>query len=153
MHAPRILLLLLLPVALALSAAAAQAPVGSGREDEGYSGPSLIRIEEGVIIDENAVRTAREVASHSTGTPLWTNPPGFDRDVFTFARVLFKSAGRPGDSTRFVYGRGPNLGWWVDIPDADLNFSYRLQQMTSIRTNPDGRVIRLTDPDLPDYPF
>jgi hypothetical protein len=41
----------------------------------------------------------------------------------------------------------------VDFPDADLNFSYRLQQLTSIRVNPDGRVLKLTDPELGNYPF
>jgi hypothetical protein len=41
----------------------------------------------------------------------------------------------------------------VDFPDADLNFSLRLQQMTSIRTDPDGRVLKLTDPNLSHYPF
>ena len=32
-------------------------------------------------------KTAREVESHSTGTPMWTNAPGFEKDVFTFARI------------------------------------------------------------------
>src|SRR5205085_2664127 len=36
---------------------------------------------------------------------------------------------------------------------SDLNFSYRLQELTSIRVDPEGRVLRLTDPDLFDYPF
>jgi hypothetical protein len=122
---------------------------------------SLIRIEGGVIIDEDAVRTARETVTHSTGTPEWTNRVGFEKDVFTFTRVVFKnsirtSAGYDGrqvylDRSRF--GVGPRFGWWVDFPDADLNFSYRLQQMTSVRTDPDGRVIRLADPTLTDYPL
>ena len=29
-------------------------------------------------------RTAREIESHSTGTPNWTNEPGFEKDAFTF---------------------------------------------------------------------
>ena len=41
----------------------------------------------------------------------------------------------------------------TDYPDSDLNFSYRLQQMTSMRVDPDGRVLDLTDPDLVNYPF
>ena len=91
------------------------------------------------------VRTAREVPSHSTGTPEWKNPPGFSRDTFTFARV------------RYHRGSGRRLGAWsgwsTDFPDSDLNFSYRLQQMTSLKVDPDARVLRLTDPDLVDYPF
>ena len=41
----------------------------------------------------------------------------------------------------------------MDFPDADLNLSYRLQQLTSIRTDPDGRVLRFTEPELHQYPF
>ncbi|MBL9137527.1 MAG: DUF4159 domain-containing protein [Verrucomicrobiales bacterium] len=109
----------------------------------------FIRIEDGGTIDEANVRTARETSSHSTETPNWTNAPGFERDVFTFARLIFQSD--PGPSPR--RGFGPRLGWWVDYPDADLNLSWRLQQLTSLRTDPDGRVLKLTDPDLHDFPL
>jgi len=99
------------------------------------------------VVDEDTVRTARETIAHSTDTPTWTNPPGFGPDVFTFARVIFQSDPAPG------WGRGRQLGWWVDYPDADLNLSYRLQQLTSIRTDPEARVLKLTDPALFDYPL
>ena len=108
-----------------------------------------IRIEGGLIINEDEVRTARETAPHSAETPEWTNPPEFKNDVFTFARVIFqsdRSGGRGG-------GFGRHLGWWVDYPDADLNFSYRLQQLTTIRTDPDARVLKLTDRDIFRYPL
>jgi hypothetical protein len=149
--APRFFAALLTVVTFA--SARAQTTTGGGREDAWSGGGSLIRMEGGTVIDEDAVKTAREVASHSTGTPEWTNPPGFEKDVFTLARVMFKSADLSGKFIRYGWGRGPRLGWWVDFPDADLNFSYRLQQLTSIRTNPDGKVIRLADPDLLDYPL
>lgn len=109
----------------------------------------FIRIEDGGTIDEANVRTARETASHSTHTPEWSNPPRFEHDVFTFARLIFETD--PTASAR--RGLGPRLGWWVDYPDADLNLSWRLQELTSIRTDPDCRVLRLTDPDLPNYPL
>ena len=83
------------------------------------------------------------------GTPTWENPAGFEKDVFTFARAIFKV----GPNTAPGYGRGRRLGWWVDFPDADLNLSYRLQQMTSMRTDPEGRVLKLSNPDLHNYPF
>src|SRR5882724_3821036 len=68
-------------------------------------------------------RTAREVASHSTGTPNWTNPRGFERDVFTFVRVK-------RNRREFGYGGyGGGGPWTTDAPDSDLNLSYRLQQM------------------------
>ncbi|MSU64908.1 MAG: DUF4159 domain-containing protein [Opitutus sp.] len=110
---------------------------------------SLISTEGSGVIDEDTVRTARETVSHSTGTPNWTNPRGFEKDVFTFARVIFKSGATAGMRNGF----GRRLGWWVDYPDADLNFSYRLQQMTSTRVDPDARVIKLSDPELFDFPL
>jgi hypothetical protein len=117
--------------------------------NENDLGGSLVRTEGSGVVDEDLVRTAREVASHSTGTPNWTNPRGFEKDVFTFARAIFKV----GPNSAIGYGRGKRLGWWVDFPDADLNLSYRLQQMTSMRTDPNGRVLKLNNPELHNYPF
>ena len=102
---------------------------------------------EGGYISED-VRTAREVPQRSTETPMWTNPKAFERDVFTFARLRYTSGGFDG----FGFGRGGSR-WNTDTPDSDLNLSYRLQQMTSMKVSPDGRYLRLTDPDLADYPF
>ena len=89
-------------------------------------------------------RTAREVPSHSTGTPNWTNAPGFEKDVFTFARIR-------RDEEHYTSASAGS--WWTDFPDSDLNLSFRIQQMTSIRVDPDGRVLNLTDKDLFDYPW
>ncbi len=41
----------------------------------------------------------------------------------------------------------------TDWPDSDLNFSFRLQQLTSLKVNPDPISLQLTDPKLFDYPF
>jgi hypothetical protein len=99
---------------------------------------------EGGWIDES-VKTARQVPSHSTGTPEWENPKAFGTDVFTFARVRYTSVGN---------GRMRRGGSWnTDTPDSDLNLSYRLQQMTSLKVSPDGRFIRLTDAELYTYPW
>lgn len=87
-------------------------------------------------------RTAREIPSHSTGTPIWENPRDFEKDVFTFTRIRYSRGG---------FGRGG--GWATDLPDADLNLSFRLQQMTSMRVDPNGRIVELTDPELADFPF
>jgi len=108
---------------------------------------NFVRIEGGLVVNEDNLRTARETDTHSTGTPEWTNPPGFENDVFTFTRVIFKSDSNPDSD----WGRWRRLGWWVDYPDADLNFSHRLQQLTSIKTDPDARVLKLSDPDLHHY--
>lgn len=76
------------------------------------------------------------------GTPDWKLDEKFKSDVFTFCRIRYSSYG----------GRRGNA-WYTDYPDAEINFSYRLQQLTSLHTHPDGVVIELTDPTLFDYPF
>jgi hypothetical protein len=120
---------------------AAQFRFGQGAW-RGDTGP-MVQTEGDEWVNEDTVRTARETAPHSVDLPVWTNPPGFSQDVFVFTRIIFKS--QPG---------GPSwLGWINDYPDADLNLSARLQQLTSLRTDPDCRVLKLTDPALADYPF
>jgi len=131
------------------------------------------RLEGGGTVNEDTVRTARETLLHSVPLPDWTNPLGFENDVFTFTRVIFRSdASKPverGGGGGGGFGRGfrggggggfsgggggrGGLGWAVDYPDADLNLSYRLQQLTSLRMDPDARVLKLTNPDLAHYPF
>jgi hypothetical protein len=97
------------------------------------------------ISEASTARTAREFASNSQETPRWTNAPGLERDVFTFVRVRYQ---------RDPYGpRRRSGGWTTDLPDSDLNLSYRLQQMTSIKVDPDGRILNLTDPELFEFPF
>jgi hypothetical protein len=124
-------------------------PGGLGGGFGGGGGP-FVRIEGGASVNQDTVRTARETATHSVGLPNWTIPPGFKADTFTFARLVFRSTNRRGGS--FATGGG-RLGWWIDYPDADLNLSARLQQLTSLKVDPDCRVVRLTDPDLGRYPF
>jgi hypothetical protein len=132
-------------------------------------GGSLVRMEGGGYVDEDTVRTARETVSHSVTLPEWKNPRGFEKDVFTFARIIFWSdparpaerggfgggpGGGPGGGRGFGGGfGGGRLGWVIDYPDADLNFSHRLQQLTSMKVDPDARVLKLTHADLPNYPF
>jgi hypothetical protein len=81
-------------------------------------------------------------------TPTWTNTPGFDKDVFTFVRVVYSTHGRG----RRGWGGGGHR-WTTDYPDADLNLSYRLQQMTAMKVSPIGRTIKITEPELFRYPF
>ena len=68
-------------------------------------------------MDERTVRTAREVISHSTDMVNWTNEPGFDRDVFTFAPVIY-SFGLAGSNPRISPTSSP-WGWIRDFPDSD----------------------------------
>lgn len=74
------------------------------------------------------------------GVPMWKNENADPDDVFTFVRIQYSS----------YRGR---YRWDTDYPDADLNFSYRLQQLTAIKADPKGKILRLTDKELFKYPF
>jgi hypothetical protein len=65
-------------------------------------------------------RTAREIPSGSTGTPVWTNTHGFEKDVFTFARVRCdRSQNDPWDGGR----AGQRLESFLAATTDDLNES------------------------------
>jgi hypothetical protein len=78
--------------------------------------------------------------SNRGGVPTWEVDPRFKSDVFTFVRIQFDSWGR-------------RWSWDTDYPDSDFNFSYRLQQLTSLKVDPNAKILRLTDDELFDYPF
>lgn len=77
------------------------------------------------------------------GVPEWKNDEQFKSDVFTFVRIRYESTG----------GRGRGGNWSTDYPDSDLNFSFRLHQLTSLEVDPNGKILELTDDELFDYPF
>jgi len=89
-------------------------------------------------------RPSQGLPADRSGVPAWKVEERFKSDVFTFVRVEY-------DSHR-GYGRWGG-GWATDWPDSELNFSYRLQQLTSLKVNPEPITRRLTDEDLFDYPF
>lgn len=80
------------------------------------------------------------------GVPNWEVDQNLPNDVFTFARVKYTSA----KSRRRI---GGTERWSIDWPDAELNLSYRLKEMTSLKVHPDGTVVELDSPELFDYPF
>lgn len=94
------------------------------------------------------IRTARDIPSEGEPPPVWTNAPAFKKDTFAFARIRYSNNGGP----RYARNSGAGL-WFIDFPDADLNLSWRLSQMTSLKVDPNGVVIDITDPALFDYPF
>lgn len=73
------------------------------------------------------------------GVPEWSLEDEFKGDVFTFARVQYDS------------GRWDK--WRTDFPDSDLNFSFRLQQLTSIKVDPNPITVTLDDPRIFEHPF
>ena len=75
------------------------------------------------------------------GVPDWEVDEEFPEDVFTFVRVRY-------NDYRGGWGK-----WATDWPDSDLNFSFRLQQLTALRVTPTPVIIDLMDPAIFDYPF
>jgi hypothetical protein len=71
------------------------------------------------------------------GVAKWANDPRFPDDTFRFVRL------KPENHYR----------WATDYPDSDLNFSFRLQQMTSMRVNPEPLVVSILDPKMRECPF
>ena len=104
-----------------------------------------------------AQRYSNRQYSNRRGVPDWESDKAFSHDVFTFVRIRYSSGYGRGEY-RGRYGRGYGRGfsggnWATDYPDSDLNFSFRLHQLTSMEVNPDGVVLELTNPELFNYPF
>ncbi|HIG30533.1 MAG TPA: DUF4159 domain-containing protein [Verrucomicrobiales bacterium] len=87
----------------------------------------------------------REGGYDRGGVPEWDDDNELPNDKFTFARIMYSNSSSG-------WGRG-GRSWRTDFPDADLNFSFRLEQLTAIKTDKDGVTISLTDPALFNYPF
>ena len=81
-------------------------------------------------------------------SPRFANESSFDGS-FNFCRLYFTSA------RRYPSGQG----WWTDYPDADLNFSIRLSELTKTHVGrrvdgaPNHLVVRATDEALFQCPF
>jgi Domain of unknown function (DUF4159) len=89
-----------------------------------------------------------DTTQNRNGVPTWENDPEFPTDVFTFVRIQYDSVGR-----RAGWGGGWGGAWATDFPDSDLNLSFRLQELTTLKVDPYGKILRLTDDELFDYPF
>jgi hypothetical protein len=88
---------------------------------------------------------SRGPSGDRSGVPNWELDRELPRDVFTFVRIRYSSTGG--------YGYRGDRRWAIDYPDAEINLSWRLHQMTSMKVHPDGIVLELTDPELFNYPF
>ncbi len=80
--------------------------------------------------------------------PRFPTATSFDGS-YNFCRGMY-------ESDRREYG---GQGWWTDYPDADINFSIRLSELTKTRVSrrpsgePNHLVVRLTDDALFDCPM
>jgi hypothetical protein len=110
--------------------------------------PFALAIISGVCLGQRYRRMAPgAIPEDRRGVPDWKVDERFKKDVFTFVRVEYDSGWGGGGR------RGWGGGWATDWPDSDLNFSFRLQQLTSLKVNPEPIWMRLTDERLFDYPF
>jgi hypothetical protein len=106
-----------------------------------------------------ARRYSRRGYSERREVPNWSINKEFSDDIFTFVRIQYSSGygdwGYGGGYGRRSRGRRFRGGgsWATDWPDSDLNFSFRLQQLTSMQVHPEGVILELTDPELFNYPF
>jgi hypothetical protein len=94
-------------------------------------------------------KTAREADDPAKPTPTWPADGEFKNDAFVFARLRY-------DAQYDKYLRGhvdADRRWLIDFPACDLDLSYRLHQMTAIKVDPDGRVVKLTETNLWEFPF
>ena len=94
----------------------------------------------GAVFAQRGWYRGQTVETGRNGVPDWEVNEKFPGDLFTFVRIRYDSYGRGG-------------GWATDYRDSDLNFSLRLQQLTSLNVNPEPIVLDLTDDRLFDYPF
>ncbi len=102
---------------------------------------AVILIVGGSVLAQRRGYWRRGITTDRGGVPTWEVNQDFPGDLFTFVRIKYDSWG----------GRGG--GWATDYRDSDLNFSLRLQQLTSLNVNPEPIVLELTDEKLFDYPF
>ncbi|MGV3485642.1 MAG: DUF4159 domain-containing protein [Planctomycetaceae bacterium] len=102
---------------------------------------ALIVFATGIVFAQRGWYRERSISADRNGVPVWEVDKNFPGDLFTFVRVRYDSTGRYGG------------GWAVDFPDSDLNFSLRLQQLTTLKVNPEPLQLDLTDDRLFDYPF
>ncbi|MEX2579364.1 MAG: DUF4159 domain-containing protein [Verrucomicrobiales bacterium] len=75
--------------------------------------------------------------------PDWQVNRELPNDVFTFARLRYNSGTWMGRRAK----------WMIDYPDSELNFSYRLQQLTSLEVDPKGVIVDIDAEQLRHYPF
>lgn len=85
-------------------------------------------------------RRSFDIEFDRSGVPDWEVDAQFPHDVFTFVRLRYDDNGWGGK-------------WATDFPDSDLNLSFRLQQLTALKVNPDPIILDLSDPKIFEYPF
>jgi hypothetical protein len=81
-----------------------------------------------------------------------TDRPSPETAEFVFARVRYDSTGGMNEAYYYYEGRYW-MRWETDYPQADENFLFRFRELTTTSAHPRPVTLRLTDPDLADFPF
>lgn len=89
------------------------------------------------VMSQSRPRNPTGLPADRSGVAKWENDPRFPDDTFRFARLRAAN----------------HYNWATDYPDSDLNFSFRLQQMTAIRVHPEPIIVSTFDPKLKECPF
>jgi hypothetical protein len=71
---------------------------------------------------------------------------------FTFVRIEYDSVGGYGEAYYNFEGRFWHR-WETDYPEAERNLLYRIEELSTIKVNPQPVHLRLTDEALTNYPF
>ncbi|MDA7617812.1 MAG: DUF4159 domain-containing protein [Verrucomicrobiota bacterium] len=90
-------------------------------------------------------RRFQQPKDERAGVPKWDIDARYQSDVFTFVRIQYNS----WSDQHGRWGKKCLIDW----PESDLNFAYRLEELTSLKVDSEGKIIDLTDPALFDYPF
>ena len=75
--------------------------------------------------------------------PTWDINQDLPNDVFTFARLRYNSGTWMGQRAK----------WMIDYPDSEPNFSYRLNELTSLEVNPKSAIVDIDAEQMRHYPF
>lgn len=95
-----------------------------------------------LALDSSAQYRRRGPYYDRGNVPEWELDPKFKEDCFTFVRIMYRST---RDASSWA--------WWTDFPDADLNLSWRLHQLTSMKVAPTPLRFEIMDKELFKYPF
>jgi hypothetical protein len=104
------------------------------------------------ITDGSVPDDPRE-AMRSGDFPTWDVSRELPNDVFTFARLRYRSESRSSNYGGYGGRSGRRDRWLTDYPDSDLNFSYRLQQLTALQVNPRSAIVDINYEQMRHYPF
>jgi hypothetical protein len=112
----------------------------------------------GTAAADDPPQTPDATAPPLPGCPAWLADYRFPQEQFTFVRIKFTSQLDPLLRRARGQDRGSRVPadwgrWATDYPDAEANLAAQLQRHTSLKVDPEGKVLRLTDPELSKFPF